>query len=67
MSHDHKYFPMDKMATFEPLTFSLSDDSSAEVGEFVHELSKRDLYERVEYVIMTCNCGDVIKKKVRDE
>lgn len=50
--HEHRYFPFEKMITFER---TLENDDLP------------DLYERIEYVIMTCNCGKVIKRRIRSE
>lgn len=54
MRHEHKYFIYQVKSVFEPVQ---SDDMPA------HDLGQ--LYQMVEYAFLGCNCGDVIKTKVR--
>lgn len=55
MRHEHKYFIWQVKSVFETVQ---DDDMPA------HDLGP--LYRMVEYAFMGCNCGDVIKTKVRN-
>jgi hypothetical protein len=53
--HEHKYFLFKHITTFEP-----TENSAAQ-----HE-SKVTLYERAEYAVMSCNCGQCIKTRIKE-
>jgi hypothetical protein len=52
MTHEHKFFLFETKAAFEPIDLGTGHD---------------DIYQRIEYAIMACNCGEVIKRKVKNE
>jgi len=64
--HTHKYGPYTIKADFEPMYFSLPHTASDEIHQFIDTLPAT-VYRRVEYAIMTCLCGDAIKKKIRQD
>lgn len=55
-SGDHRYFVFKTFEVFEPVN---SDD----VMEAKEQIP-RQFYEKVEYAVLGCNCGSVIKKVV---
>jgi hypothetical protein len=53
MVHNHKFYLHDTKMAFEPYVIP---DFESEPPE--------GLYHRVEYAILACNCGKVIKSKI---
>lgn len=45
---------------FEPVSKVVAKDT----GDVIEALG---LYERVDYSILACNCGDTIKRRIREE
>ena len=56
MTHEHKYFTFKHVTTFEPTE-----------NETLQRQSPVTLYERVEYAIMSCNCGQAIKTRIKED
>jgi hypothetical protein len=54
---NHRYFIFKAVEVFEPLQVSLAADGPADL--------KHTFYEKVEYALLGCNCGSVIKQKVK--
>jgi hypothetical protein len=50
--HDHKYFFAESKMVFEPVKVPEGDEQ---------------LYRQVVYVIMSCGCGDAIKRYVKGD
>lgn len=49
----HRFFIFETKVAFEKFDSSAHPDN--------------DLYERIEYAILGCNCGEVIKRKIKSE
>ena len=64
MTHEHKYFIHEVRTAFEPVVPPVEPitDEAATVCEYI---KAHDLYERVEYAVLGCNCGSVIKQRVK--
>lgn len=56
--HIHKFFIFQVKADFSPATDYLYSSEDKD---------HRTLYERVEYAILGCNCGKVVKTKVIEQ
>jgi hypothetical protein len=50
--HEHKFFVFQVKADFQPLPL---DENG------------KQLYERYEYAVLGCNCGKVVKTKVKEQ
>lgn len=65
-THVHKYFLFQVKADFEPYKGAYDslpiDPTTPRTGKLAD-----NLYTRVEYGILSCNCGAVIKTKVKNE
>ncbi len=53
----HRFFLFETKTTFEPYAID---------NEIVNVASE-PLYLKVDYAILSCNCGEVIRRKVRKE
>lgn len=51
---NHRYFIFKVVEVFEPYTFKNGDNNP-------------NLYEKVEYALLGCNCSSVIKQKVKQK
>jgi len=54
-NHDHKFFLFETRQAFEPFQFETNIQHTPQ------------LYQRIEYAVLSCNCGEVIKRKVKSE
>lgn len=50
--HEHKYYIFKTLTTYEPQT------------EIIN--TSKQFYTMTEYAIIACNCGDVVKTKVKN-
>jgi hypothetical protein len=55
MNHEHKFFLFKHITTFEP-----TENSAAQSASPV------TLYERAEYAVLSCNCGQAIKTRIKE-
>ena len=62
MNHEHKFFIFQVKADFEPLPVEMVDVDND--GKYTNV--NKDLYRRVEYATLGCNCSEVIKRKVKN-
>jgi hypothetical protein len=70
---NHRYFVHSTKVEFEPSKTNnqnftakgegLKDEVLVKMFDY---LNTRQLYERIEYAMLGCNCGSVIKSKVKD-
>jgi hypothetical protein len=58
MSGDHKYFIYKTFETYEPATGYLYAENDKD---------HRTLYDKVEFAILGCNCGSVIKSRITSD
>lgn len=62
MNHDHKFFLFETKATFELYDYKAENPNL----EYASGLPG-ELYQRIEYAILACGCGEVIRTKVRKD
>lgn len=55
MTHEHKYYLFKHITTFEPTE-----------NEALQRQSEVTLYERAEYAVLSCNCGQAIKTRIKE-
>lgn len=58
--HEHRYFIF---KTYD--SYVLVSTEWADIGGISQ--TRDDLYEKVEYAVLGCNCGSVIKMKVKEQ
>lgn len=62
-NHTHKYFAFETKSQFELVTFTQPQDEALEDLD----LPTENLYLKTDWVVMACNCGDVLKKKLAEK
>jgi hypothetical protein len=68
--HEHKFFIYETKMAFEPFVLNLPPMDDKEYIKFWQAVSAAlpaNLYERVEYVVLGCSCGNVIRKRMVTE
>lgn len=60
----HKYFTYAIKTDYEPMEYTI-DSNSVAVAEFIDHLP--ELFRKVEYAILSCNCSSVLRVRVRKQ
>lgn len=53
---EHKYYIFSTKSDFEPVT-----------DLEIIDITTDQLYRRIEYAVISCNCGSVLRKRVRQQ
>jgi hypothetical protein len=67
MNHEHKFFIFDVRSNYELFNPPLKwiEEYSDALLDLYGELDQ--LYKKTEYAVLGCNCGEVIKQKIKRE
>lgn len=61
----HRYFIFETKNGYEPIQVEVVTGVKAGILSREGTTELRTLYEKVEYAVLGCNCGSVIKQKVK--